>query len=85
MSDVIEGIVSKIVRRHPHVYGKATVSGSEEVLVNWEEIKKAEKKNKPATTKTFDIPPSLPALQTAAKIGSKTERYKFDWEKFAIL
>lgn len=81
IADVIESIVSKIVRRHPHVFSEVKVSDSEEVLVNWEEIKKAEKKNKPAKSGYFDIPPSLPALQSAHKIGEKTEKYKFDWEQ----
>lgn len=81
INDVIEGIVSKIVRRHPHVYGATKVSGTGEVLSNWEEIKKFEKKSKPPSSKVFDIPPSLPALQMANKIGGKTEKYKFDWDQ----
>ncbi len=79
MPDVIESIVSKIVRRHPHVFADIKVADSEEVLKNWDEIKKAEKKNKKAKSTTFDIPPSLPALQASNKIGEKTEKYKFDW------
>ena len=78
ISNVIEGIVSKIVRRHPHVFSDTQVKNSDEVLKNWDEIKKLEKKDqkkKPA----LDVPPSLPALQRSHKIGEKTNKYKFDW------
>ena len=46
MDDVIQGIVDKMIRRHPHVFGEATVSGSGEVLTKWDEIKKEEKAGK---------------------------------------
>ena len=46
LDDVICGITEKMVRRHPHVFGNKKVSGSEEVLVNWEEIKRKEKEGK---------------------------------------
>ena len=46
LEDVIRGISEKMIRRHPHVFGTAAVSGSEEVLVNWAEIKKQEKEGK---------------------------------------
>lgn len=80
MADVIEGITSKIVRRHPHVFGDVAVANSAEVLKNWDEIKQQEKKAKPAKG-AFEIPPSLPALQASHKIGEKTEKYKFDWSE----
>ena len=46
MDDVIQGIIDKMIRRHPHVFGEATVSGSGEVLTKWDEIKKEEKAGK---------------------------------------
>ena len=46
IDDVIKGITEKMIRRHPHVFGDTKVSGSEEVLVNWEEIKAKEKEGK---------------------------------------
>ena len=46
MDDVIQGIIDKMVRRHPHVFGDAVVSGSGEVLTRWDEIKKWEKAGK---------------------------------------
>ena len=43
LDDVVHGITEKMIRRHPHVFGNANVKDAEEVLVNWEEIKKKEK------------------------------------------
>ncbi len=75
-ADVCHGISDKLVRRHPHVFANAKVKDSDEVLKNWSEIKKQEGKNKNGY---FNIPPSLPALQRAQKIGEKTKQLKFDW------
>ncbi|MFM8943848.1 MAG: nucleoside triphosphate pyrophosphohydrolase [Actinomycetota bacterium] len=62
---VAEGIVRKLVRRHPHVFGDATVSGADEVLANWEKIKEEER----GRARVDDaIPASLPALARAAKV-----------------
>lgn len=46
MEDVLKGISEKMIRRHPHVFGDVKVGGSDEVLVNWEQIKAAEKRGK---------------------------------------
>ena len=46
MDDVIRGVREKMIRRHPHVFGNVQVSGSEEVLINWEQIKAQEKEGK---------------------------------------
>lgn len=81
LTDVIESITGKIVRRHPHVFSDTQVEGTAEVIKNWDEIKKQEKKNKPQKNSVFDIPPGLPALQRASKIGEKTEKYSFDWKE----
>lgn len=77
--DVIESINSKIVRRHPHVFADTKVSDTDEVLKNWDEIKKLEKKNKIEKSGAIDVPAGMPALQRAHKIGEKTHKYKFDW------
>jgi tetrapyrrole methylase family protein / MazG family protein len=79
IQDVIESIVSKIVRRHPHVFSNTQVKNAGEVMQNWEAIKQEEKKNKPKNKPVLDVPPSMPALQRSHKIGEKTEKYKFDW------
>ncbi len=49
LDDVVNGIKEKMIRRHPHVFGHTKVSGTEEVLLNWEEIKKKEKPGKEET------------------------------------
>lgn len=74
--DVVRGIVDKLVRRHPHVFDNVEVSGSDEVLRNWETIKANEKKNRPLLD---GVPRSLPALYRAQRIGDKVSRVGFDW------
>ena len=51
LDDVVQGITEKMIRRHPHVFGNANVKDAEEVLVNWEEIKKKEKAGKEEDTR----------------------------------
>ncbi|WP_413578257.1 nucleoside triphosphate pyrophosphohydrolase [Bdellovibrio sp. HCB290] len=77
LNDVIENVATKLIRRHPHVFGDVKVSGSADVVKNWEEIKKQEKGAKPEYALNV---PALPALQRAYKIGKRTEKFKFDWE-----
>ena len=73
MDDVIQGIIDKMVRRHPHVFGDAVVSGSGEVLTKWDEIKKQEKAGK-EWTEAY-----LPAAFNEAKelIDAAAERKGF--------
>ena len=64
--DVVAGIIDKLIRRHPHVFGDATVSGTAEVLANWEAIKAAERKNNGEKRSPLSgIPKGLPALAQA--------------------
>ena len=74
--DVVRGICEKLVRRHPHVFGDVTVSGSEEVLRNWDEIKRQERRDRPLLD---GIPRALPALLRAAKMSEKVSQVGFDW------
>jgi tetrapyrrole methylase family protein / MazG family protein len=76
IDDVAAGIVTKLIRRHPHVFGEVEVSGAEEVLVNWERIKAEEKGERPLED---DIPASLPALARAAKVQRRAAGWGFDW------
>lgn len=80
-SDVANAIIDKLKRRHPHVFGDVQVSGSSEVLQNWDAIKKAEKKegDKPASI-VSGIPKHLPALQKAHQIQKRAARAGFDWQ-----
>jgi tetrapyrrole methylase family protein/MazG family protein len=76
VDDVAEGIVRKLIRRHPHVFGEVEVSGADEVLVNWERIK-AEEKGERALED--DIPETLPALARAAKVQRRAGGWGFEW------
>ena len=78
LNDVILNINEKLIRRHPHVFEGQKVSGSQEVIANWEAIKNKEK----GQVDPFElkVPTGMPALQRAAKIGFRTEKLKFDWE-----
>lgn len=76
VDDVAEGIVRKLIRRHPHVFGDLEVSGAAEVLVNWERIK-AEEKGERALED--EIPETLPALARAAKVQRRAGGRGFEW------
>ncbi len=76
--DVANSIVEKLIRRHPHVFGDVKVSGSDEVLKNWEQIKKTERGEKPRST-LDGIPKSLPALHKAHLVAKRAARVGFDW------
>ena len=76
IDDVAGTIVDKLIRRHPHVFGDTKVNSSEEVLENWEEIKKREGKE----SVLDGVPESLPALLKARRIQEKAKRVGFDWD-----
>ncbi len=78
--DVAESINEKLIRRHPHVFGNEEVENSEEVMVNWEEIKKTEDSHKDRESAIDGIPITLPAMQKAYKIQKKAAKTGFDWE-----
>lgn len=77
--DVATSIAEKLIRRHPHVFGSVQVSGADEVLKNWEAIKRSENKDKPRAM-LEGIPKSLPALHKAHLIQKRAARVGFDWE-----
>jgi MazG family protein len=76
VDDVAQGIVEKLIRRHPHVFGDVEVAGADEVLVNWERIKADEKGAKPLED---DIPETLPALARASKVQRRAAGWGFEW------
>jgi tetrapyrrole methylase family protein/MazG family protein len=82
MQDVIDGITEKMIRRHPHVFGDISVKDSGEVLLNWEAIKREEKK---AERKSLldGVPNGLPALLRADKLQGKAAKAGFDWDDIA--
>jgi tetrapyrrole methylase family protein/MazG family protein len=78
IDDVIEGIVAKLIRRHPHVFGTVAVDGVAGVLDNWEKIKQSEKPGERPSA-LDGIPKDFPALMKAEKIQGKAARVGFDW------
>ncbi|MBI4789848.1 MAG: MazG family protein [Chloroflexi bacterium] len=69
LTDVVAEIAAKLVRRHPHVFGDVQVSGTADIIANWEMIKQAEKAGKPK--KKASMPRGLPALVLAKKVARK--------------
>ncbi len=81
INDVIESISSKMIRRHPHVFGDRHASTPEEVVANWEEIKASEKGMVEAGSLLDSIPGSYPALIKAYELQKKAARVGFDWKE----
>ena len=79
ISDVIQGICEKMVYRHPHVFGNGKADTAEEVLVNWEELKKKEKQQETQTEVMRSVPDALPALIRARKVQKKAAEVGFDF------
>lgn len=77
--DVARHIADKLVRRHPHVFGDVKVSGSADVLRNWDRIKRSEKEGAPRSV-IAGIPRHLPALHKAQQVQKRVARVGFDWD-----
>lgn len=86
ISDVIESVYTKMVRRHPHVFGTAEAKTAAAVLKNWEQIKREERAEEGKNTDTSilaGVPRSLPALLEADQLTRRAARAGFDWENLA--
>jgi tetrapyrrole methylase family protein/MazG family protein len=86
VEDVVGGIVEKMIRRHPHVFGGETAETSSDVLEHWERIKRQEKANGNGDPDEIPsvltgIPKTLPALLKAQRLGTKAARVGFDWNR----
>ncbi|WP_044641827.1 bifunctional methyltransferase/pyrophosphohydrolase YabN [Risungbinella massiliensis] len=84
IQDVVEHLTSKMIRRHPHVFGEKEASNAEQVVQNWEEIKKEEKVSagKPVSSSILDrIPKTMPSLLQAYEQNKRAARVGFDWER----
>ncbi|KEO72193.1 nucleoside triphosphate pyrophosphohydrolase [Anditalea andensis] len=77
ISTVIDALIEKLIRRHPHIYGDTVAENEEEVKQNWEKIKLGEKGNKSVLG---GVPRSLPALIKSMRIQEKARGVGFDWE-----
>ena len=78
IDSVIGDVTEKLIRRHPHVFGKSDARDSGAVLKQWESIKRAEKTGKHYLD---GLPAALPALVRAQKAQSKAARVNFDWSE----
>lgn len=78
MADVLNGINEKLIYRHPHVFGEVDVSGSREVVENWESLKLKEKGGNKRVLE--GVPVAMPALVKANRIQEKASGVGFDWE-----
>lgn len=76
IDDVAESITTKLIRRHPHVFGDVEVSGAPEVVANWDVIKQHEKERESAVE---GVPDTLPALAYAQKLQRRAGSAGFDW------
>lgn len=80
-ADVVDGIAQKMVYRHPHVFGgQMQADTSEQVLVNWEVLKRKEKGQSSTADAIEAVPHTLPALWRAEKVAKKTAKAGFDWD-----
>ena len=77
LNDVANDICVKLIHRHPHVFGNVVAETSDKVLSNWEVIKSEEKERVTVTDKLRAIPPMLPALMRADKVGRKASCFDF--------
>jgi tetrapyrrole methylase family protein/MazG family protein len=81
IKDVIHGITNKMIKRHRHIFGNDKCETAEDVLVNWEKIKREEKNIKTHTENLKAIPTSLPGLIRSYKVQEKAAEVGFDWDK----
>lgn len=81
IEEVVRGIIAKMVRRHPHVFGDAQVKDSAEVLNNWARIKQEERRHKADNSIVSGVPRAMPALLRAHRLGEKASRVGFDWQR----
>ena len=78
IDDVAQGIIEKLIRRHPHVFGDDRSDDKNDVIKKWEIIKKKEKAHRESILD--GVPKDLPALLKAYRIQQKVSRVGFDWE-----
>lgn len=84
IDSVVEGVTKKLILRHPHVFGDREIETAEDVLRNWDELKKQEraasgKEEKLLESILDEIPVHFPALLEGQKLTKKAAKVKFDW------
>lgn len=78
---VADGICKKLIYRHPHVFGQVEVSGTDQVLENWDQLKRKEKGQNSHTDALNSVARSLPSLWRAEKVQAKARKAGFDWDE----
>ncbi len=78
LGDVVRSISAKLIRRHPHVFGSLKVKDADEVLLNWEALKKKERAKD--TSMLDNVPKHMPSLAYSQEIQRRVARVGFDWE-----
>ena len=81
--DVTTGLVQKLVYRHPHVFGSVRADTSEQVLKNWDALKKVEKKQQSQADVLESVPKNFPALLRSRKVQKRAAAVGFDWDSAA--
>ena len=79
IDDVADENAKKMIERHPHVFGTVNVDGVEDVLTNWDAIKRKTKNQKTVSESIDSVPRELPALMRADKVQHKAAKVGFDW------
>ena len=79
MDDVADGICKKLIFRHPHIFGDVKVGSTDEILSNWDDLKRKEKKQETDTSTLESVSKSLPSLIRAQKLQKKAAKVGFDW------
>ena len=80
IGDVISGIATKLIRRHPHVFGESEAGNAEEVALEWENIKQDERK--PGDSLLSSVPRGMPALSYSHSIQRRAAGIGFDWDEY---
>ena len=83
LDDAADGVCKKLIYRHPHVFGQVEVSGSAQVLENWDKLKRKEKGQDTHTDALNSVARSLPALWRAEKVQKKARKAGFDWDEIS--
>lgn len=80
LDDVADGICKKLILRHPHVFGDTVAETAEQVLTNWDAIKRDEKSQKTYTDTLESVPRAFPALMRAEKVQKRASKAGYDWD-----
>ena len=79
IGDVADAICDKLIFRHPHIFGDVKVGSTDEILSNWDDLKRKEKKQETDTSTLESVSKSLPSLIRAQKLQKKAAKVGFDW------